>query len=137
MLHALARAVARGWEADRLPVGEIARELYRRRGGSVDNQPDGPVGRRLDFESCSDVGAPPAVAVGRRSTGERWVADGPWSEQRRPQAQSSAQVSPSDARSEEHTSELQSRLHLVCRLLLEKNNRLAAFGIHHHPPKLT
>src|SRR2546422_3318307 len=28
------------------------------------------------------------------------------------------------ARSEEHTSELQSRLHLVCRLLLEKKNRL-------------
>src|SRR2546429_6108403 len=27
------------------------------------------------------------------------------------------------ARSEEHTSELQSRLHLVCRLLLEKNKR--------------
>src|SRR2546422_7707616 len=28
-----------------------------------------------------------------------------------------------DARSEEHTSELQSRLHLVCRLLLEKKNK--------------
>src|ERR1041385_9298306 len=28
-------------------------------------------------------------------------------------------------RSEEHTSELQSRLHLVCRLLLEKNNTTA------------
>src|SRR5256884_4162650 len=27
---------------------------------------------------------------------------------------------PTDSRSEEHTSELQSRLHLVCRLLLEK-----------------
>src|SRR3989449_5933313 len=27
-----------------------------------------------------------------------------------------------DGRSEEHTSELQSRLHLVCRLLLEKKN---------------
>src|SRR2546422_6861345 len=27
---------------------------------------------------------------------------------------------PADPRSEEHTSELQSRLHLVCRLLLEK-----------------
>src|SRR2546429_6161806 len=27
---------------------------------------------------------------------------------------------PTDVRSEEHTSELQSRLHLVCRLLLEK-----------------
>src|SRR2546429_5341209 len=29
-----------------------------------------------------------------------------------------------DDRSEEHTSELQSRLHLVCRLLLEKKNRI-------------
>src|SRR3989442_2256804 len=28
-------------------------------------------------------------------------------------------------RSEEHTSELQSRPHLVCRLLLEKNNNIA------------
>src|SRR5687768_17837704 len=32
------------------------------------------------------------------------------------------QVNPDDFRSEEHTSELQSRLHLVCRLLLEKKN---------------
>src|SRR2546429_1290305 len=31
------------------------------------------------------------------------------------------------ARSEEHTSELQSRLHLVCRLLLEKKKHYAAF----------
>src|SRR2546422_7537770 len=30
------------------------------------------------------------------------------------------------ARSEEHTSELQSRLHLVCRLLLEKKKKLSA-----------
>src|SRR3712207_7198553 len=32
-------------------------------------------------------------------------------------------ASRSDARSEEHTSELQSRQYLVCRLLLEKKNR--------------
>src|SRR2546422_4230542 len=33
--------------------------------------------------------------------------------------------SPADlARSEEHTSELQSRLHLVCRLLLEKKKKI-------------
>src|SRR5687768_17804741 len=32
-------------------------------------------------------------------------------------------VDPSSARSEEHTSELQSRLHLVCRLLLEKKKK--------------
>src|SRR2546422_8550794 len=30
---------------------------------------------------------------------------------------------PASARSEEHTSELQSRLHLVCRLLLEKKKK--------------
>src|SRR5687768_17820199 len=42
-------------------------------------------------------------------------------------------------RSEEHTSELQSRLHLVCRLLLEKkNNRprpVAANSSFHHRPR--
>src|SRR2546429_5078524 len=38
-------------------------------------------------------------------------------------------------RSEEHTSELQSRLHLVCRLLLEKkNNPVAPLT---HPPQNT
>src|SRR2546429_6886290 len=31
---------------------------------------------------------------------------------------------PTPSRSEEHTSELQSRLHLVCRLLLEKKNKM-------------
>src|SRR5205809_5787620 len=34
-------------------------------------------------------------------------------------------------RSEEHTSELQSRLHLVCRLLLEKKKVAQAGGQHH------
>src|SRR5687768_18261872 len=33
------------------------------------------------------------------------------------------------SRSEEHTSELQSRLHLVCRLLLEKKNNNTSFFI--------
>src|SRR5207253_4540321 len=40
-------------------------------------------------------------------------------------------------RSEEHTSELQSRGHLVCRLLLEKKNprlRLCIHQIHHRSP---
>src|SRR2546422_6454731 len=34
------------------------------------------------------------------------------------------------ARSEEHTSELQSRLHLVCRLLLEKKKKLKALTLY-------
>src|ERR1041385_9424987 len=37
---------------------------------------------------------------------------------------------PAQGRSEEHTSELQSRLHLVCRLLVEKKNDMEA----HHKP---
>src|SRR2546429_6133080 len=36
-------------------------------------------------------------------------------------------------RSEEHTSELQSRLHLVCRLLLEKKKNRVKLG--HHTPR--
>src|SRR2546422_1918172 len=35
---------------------------------------------------------------------------------------------PSVDRSEEHTSELQSRLHLVCRLLLEKKNTASSLS---------
>src|SRR2546429_2543686 len=40
-------------------------------------------------------------------------------------------------RSEEHTSELQSRLHLVCRLLLEKkkNTELATISPYNHVPR--
>src|SRR2546422_7270741 len=41
----------------------------------------------------------------------------------REQGDLGAQVRPAAVRSEEHTSELQSRLHLVCRLLLEKKKK--------------
>src|SRR2546422_6409857 len=44
---------------------------------------------------------------------------------------------PGKRRSEEHTSELQSRLHLVCRLLLEKKKKLKfhhIFAEHHTQP---
>src|SRR5687768_17999115 len=40
---------------------------------------------------------------------------------------------PAQARSEEHTSELQSRLHLVCRLLLEKKNKNGLHDVAHPP----
>src|SRR2546429_2129877 len=39
-----------------------------------------------------------------------------------------AQPMQASSRSEEHTSELQSRLHLVCRLLLEKKKNQADLG---------
>src|SRR6266436_8210632 len=40
-------------------------------------------------------------------------------------------------RSEEHTSELQSRLHLVCRLLLEKQKPRVAKMVHSNRPRRT
>src|SRR2546422_4320232 len=42
---------------------------------------------------------------------------------RRPAVGDAARPRPVGPRSEEHTSELQSRLHLVCRLLLEKKKK--------------
>src|SRR5258707_11024483 len=36
-----------------------------------------------------------------------------------------------DSRSEEHTSELQSRQYLVCRLLLEKKNKMEGYCLSH------
>src|SRR5205809_5374159 len=49
------------------------------------------------------------------SGGDRAALSGRW-------CQSACSASEDKDRSEEHTSELQSRLHLVCRLLLEKKN---------------
>src|SRR5687768_18109024 len=40
------------------------------------------------------------------------------------------EAAPRPPRSEEHTSELQSRLHLVCRLLLEKKNKTDRTRLH-------
>src|SRR2546422_6354625 len=42
------------------------------------------------------------------------------------------QIAHGYARSEEHTSELQSRLHLVCRLLLEKKKKAERAGFVRH-----
>src|SRR2546429_4139393 len=45
---------------------------------------------------------------------------------------SSSRVPAACRRSEEHTSELQSRLHLVCRLLLEKKKKVHDVNPHGH-----
>src|SRR2546422_1977450 len=60
----------------------------------------------------------PLVRVGDRVAQGQVLADGPCTSTLRPRASS-----PRSVRSEEHTSELQSRLHLVCRLLLEKKKK--------------
>src|SRR5688572_32059301 len=48
---------------------------------------------------------------------------GLWISQPVPLFEQISEISRSDLRSEEHTSELQSQSNLVCRLLLEKKNR--------------
>src|SRR3712207_8791455 len=57
----------------------------------------------------------------RHAHGGRVDAGGNRSNQERPQSRAPARL-PVRRRSEEHTSELQSRQYLVCRLLLEKKN---------------
>src|SRR5690348_17600879 len=68
------------------------------------------------FRSGVPAGAPmPVVTTGDGTAASESLAAAPgptW-----------AAASDSDARSEEHTSELQSPVHLVCRLLLEKKKK--------------
>src|SRR5438309_8368885 len=61
------------------------------------------------------------LAVRSRSTGQPWRENGKlvWTDTSNPKVQEY-----DIARSEEHTSELQSQFHLVCRLLLEKKKSI-------------
>src|SRR2546429_5249186 len=67
----------------------------------------------------SDSSARPTGPAQRLSTWARRTACAP-SFRRLLSIRRGSLSSPGSTRSEEHTSELQSRLHLVCRLLLEK-----------------
>src|SRR3712207_8385040 len=69
----------------------------------------GGSGRRCSSWACTSACGPPS---GRSRTSQRGRPDAGW-------------------RSEEHTSELQSRQYLVCRLLLEKKNKKKTFGTNH------
>src|SRR3712207_7419309 len=84
------------------------------------------------FRSTALVGV--AAAAGHRPGRERPDGAGPPGAARPgaghravqlPAEPGGAQGGPGDRRSEEHTSELQSRQYLVCRLLLEKKKDLA------------
>src|SRR6266498_5384936 len=73
-----------------------------------------------------NVGRPRATGRGRScgAARPRWMPPAPW-----------RGVAAAGPRSEEHTSELQSRPHLVCRLLLEKKNNTFRQGYHTHKKK--
>src|SRR2546422_8158600 len=68
---------------------------------------------------CGVRAASPSAGTRARTNDLDTLARTPFSAKRRIAAPRNAAI-----RSEEHTSELQSRLHLVCRLLLEKKKQL-------------
>src|SRR2546429_2158457 len=76
--------------------------------------------------SLADEGLLVAIRPFGRATGGRAEVDlslrASWISDRREQRRQTA-LGAATTRSEEHTSELQSRLHLVCRLLLEKKKK--------------
>src|SRR2546422_6199188 len=76
----------------------------------------------------------PYTTLFRSYTGRNWSFTGSF-RIRRPVAAKTAFVTAgmtADVRSEEHTSELQSRLHLVCRLLLEKKKKSRRTTLNRH-----
>src|SRR5690554_7461003 len=84
------------------------------------------------FRSCAGNGRSFfEQAYGKRAQGTQWklgaVGVAEWTGVRLSEILDRAGVKPTarDVRSEEHTSELQSRPHLVCRLLLEKKKKTA------------
>src|SRR5436305_5531367 len=79
--------------------------------GDLRDLPSFPTRRSSDLLDCGRISAGASAALWRSHRAADWHDDG---------GQSAA-----DARSEEHTSELQSRPHLVCRLLLEKKKNKA------------
>src|SRR2546422_2851326 len=105
---------------DRRPVGAVEPLLSRPHEVERERRREEPVRRHRagterdqDARDLEDLRHLPAVDRAGATEGEERVL---------------AQVAPAfDAvdRSEEHTSELQSRLHLVCRLLLEKKKKQA------------
>src|SRR5438046_3295874 len=66
---------------------------------------------------------PRSFAAARRKRTASWPHAPQPRNARRPNARNEKLPAPVSARSEEHTSELQSLTNLVCRLLLEKKNR--------------
>src|SRR2546422_8132423 len=65
-----------------------------------------------------------ALPISSRSAScRRWTRPAARGSRRRSCASTTWATRPGPTRSEEHTSELQSRLHLVCRLLLEKKKK--------------
>src|SRR2546422_5710912 len=93
--------------------------------------PTSTIGSRRDNAPIAITGSPNAVISGHQDPPGTWIGAGGRS------GSASMGAWRSVCRSEEHTSELQSRLHLVCRLLLEKkklSDSTPRVGRRNNPP---
>src|SRR5690625_6773733 len=78
--------------------------------------------RDIGFTTAIGIGGDPVIGTTHIDALEAFEAD--------PDTELIVMIGEIGGRSEEHTSELQSRGHLVCRLLLEMNNTV--FGVYPH-----
>src|SRR3712207_8276421 len=85
--------------------------------------------RRSSDLDLAVAGARALAGEPRRAPGLPPVAGRQQHPGARPPGRAPDRREPQDARSEEHTSELQSRQYLVCRLLLEKKNNLSHLSV--------
>src|SRR2546422_5994807 len=76
------------------------------------------------YRQQCDVAGADAKALGGERVAELVQHHAGEQREHEPDAREGGRGAPPIDRSEEHTSELQSRLHLVCRLLLEKKKKL-------------
>src|SRR5687768_17987616 len=76
------------------------------------------------FRSRNEERTTDRQAEDERKDDQRGAEDFPWRQRHLGERHRRHDAEQRPVRSEEHTSELQSRLHLVCRLLLEKKKRI-------------
>src|SRR3712207_8113565 len=91
-----------------------------------------PVDLQVDEPRRGDAGS----RAGEPDRDDRAAVDRHVPRHERAVHQGGLDAQPHQPRSEEHTSELQSRQYLVCRLLLEKNNNIPSPPPPTHPPVL-
>src|SRR3989449_6695983 len=103
------------WCIQRRTTGSVVSLALRSTGRSTLATPANARSRVATSATTLSTFTPWATSLAR--SGSRSIPLSSWSQSPPPARWSSA------ARSEEHTSELQSRLHLVCRLLLEKKKQ--------------
>src|SRR2546422_10107184 len=106
-------------DPNQIRINELARELEVKAKAIIDYLPEAGVTEKKTHSSSIELAAAEKVRKHFRD-----LADAEAAADAAAAADKAAKEAAAKTRSEEHTSELQSRLHLVCRLLLEKKKKI-------------